>query len=216
MTVEDASAATLPRWECCRGANFDRLGVCRCNIDRVRSAVAEIDQLEILVPGSDPSGAGGMPFGSEEATGSGGGGGKCVPPGAGIEGKFEETFVQEASPGWSIISQFCLQTCIEANTDVKTTDGYILRVFCIGFTEKVSSQTRKTAYAQHTQVKNIRKKMVDIITRAVASSELKEVVNKLIPDSMADDIRKACNLIFPLKEVHIRKVRAICPKFVGS
>lgn len=48
--------------------------------------------------------------------------------------------------------------------------------------------------------------MVDIITRAVASSELKEVVNKLIPDSMADDIRKACNLIYPLKEVHIRKV----------
>ncbi|MCE2196820.1 hypothetical protein GQ599_09825, partial [Streptococcus thermophilus] len=76
------------------------------------------------------------------------------------------------------------QTCIEANADVKTTDGYILRVFCIGFTEKVTSQTRKTAYAQHTQVKNIRKKMVDIITRAVNSSELKEVVNKLIPDSM--------------------------------
>lgn len=44
------------------------------------------------------------------------------------------------------------QTLIEANVDVKTTDGYLLRVFCIGFTSKDQSSTRKTCYAQHTQV----------------------------------------------------------------
>ena len=82
----------------------------------------------------------------------------------------------------------------------------MLRVFCIAFTERMQNQTRKTCYAQHTQVKAIRKKMVDIITRDVTGSELKEVVNKLIPDTMADDIRKACNPIYPLKDVHIRKV----------
>merc|ERR1711976_656408 len=60
-----------------------------------------------------------------------------------------------------------------------------------------------------TQVKSIRKKMVDIITRDVTGSELKEVVNKLIPDTMADDIRKACNPIYPLKDVHIRKVKVL-------
>merc|ERR1711921_36061 len=84
------------------------------------------------------------------------------------------------------------QTLIEGNTDVKTTDGYLLRVFCVAFTEKMSNQTKKTAYAQHTQVKAIRRKMVEIITREVTGNELKEVVNKLIPDTMADDIRKAC------------------------
>lgn len=56
------------------------------------------------------------------------------------------------------------------------------------------------------QVKTIRKKMIEIISRDVTNSELKEVVGKLIPDSMADDIRKACSLVFPLKDVHIRKV----------
>merc|ERR1712212_117489 len=101
------------------------------------------------------------------------------------------------------------QTCIEANVDVKTTDGYFLRVFCIGFTEKQHSQTRKTCYAQHTQVKNIRRKMVDIITREVSGGELRDVVNKLVPDTMADDIRKACNSIYPLKDVHIRKVKVL-------
>merc|ERR1712029_855982 len=88
------------------------------------------------------------------------------------------------------------QTCIEANVDVKTTDGYFLRVFCIAFTEKQASQTTKTCYAQTNQIKNIRRKMVDI-------------VNKLVPDTMADDIRKACNSIYPLKDVHIRKVKVL-------
>lgn len=44
------------------------------------------------------------------------------------------------------------QTLIEANVDVKTTDGYLLRMFCIGFTKKWATQVKKTCYAQHAQV----------------------------------------------------------------
>ena len=46
---------------------------------------------------------------------------------------------------------------IEAHVDVKTTDGYILRLFCVGFTKKRTNQIRKTSYAQHQQVRQIRK-----------------------------------------------------------
>lgn len=102
------------------------------------------------------------------------------------------------------------QTLIEANIDVKTTDGYLLRVFCIGFTAKDQLSQRKTCYAQHSQVRAIRKKMCDIITRDVTSSDLKEVVNKLLPDSIAKDIEKACQGIYPLHDVYIRKVRHMC------
>lgn len=98
------------------------------------------------------------------------------------------------------------QTLIEASLDVRTTDGYLLRVFCIGFTTKDAASTRKTCYAQHSQVRAIRKKMCDIITRDVSSSDLKEVVNKLLPDSIAKDIEKACHGIYPLHDVYIRKV----------
>lgn len=102
------------------------------------------------------------------------------------------------------------QTLIEANVDVKTTDGYMLRVFCIGFTNKDHQMSqRKTCYAQHTQVRAIRKKMVEIITRDVTSSDLKEVVNKLLPDSIAKDIEKACQGIYPLHDVYIRKVKVL-------
>merc|ERR1712178_372198 len=65
------------------------------------------------------------------------------------------------------------QTLIEANVDVKTTVGYLLRVFAIGFTKKRNNQVKKTSYAQSAQVKAIRKKMVEIITREVTSNDVK-------------------------------------------
>merc|ERR1719495_1306668 len=101
------------------------------------------------------------------------------------------------------------QTLIEANVDVKTTDGYLLRLFCIGFTRKQDLSQKKTCYAQSQQVRNIRKKMCDIITREVSTTDLKDVVNKLIPDSIARDIEKACQGIYPLHNVHLRKVKVM-------
>lgn len=68
---------------------------------------------------------------------------------------------------------------IKAHVDVKSTDGYVLRLFCVGFTKKRTNQIKKTSYAQHQQVRQIRKKMVEIMTREVQTNDLKEVVNKL-------------------------------------
>jgi len=99
------------------------------------------------------------------------------------------------------------QTLIEAFIDVKTTDGYLVRVFCIGFTKKQGESTQKTCYAQSQQVRRIRKKMQDTISREVSSSDLKGLVNKLIPDSIAVDVAKECQSIYPLYDVHIRKVK---------
>uniref|UniRef100_A0A8W8MQN8 40S ribosomal protein S3a n=7 Tax=Magallana gigas TaxID=29159 RepID=A0A8W8MQN8_MAGGI len=62
--------------------------------------------------------------------------------------------------------------------------------------------------------KTIRRKMVDIITKEVTSNDMKEVVNKLIPDSIGKDIEKACQGIYPLHDVFIRKVKVLKkPKF---
>merc|ERR1712115_338152 len=72
-----------------------------------------------------------------------------------------------------------------------------------------SQQIKKTCYAKAQQVRQIRKKMVDIITREVSACDLKEVVNKLIPDSIAKDIEKSCMGIYPLHDVNIRKVKVL-------
>merc|ERR1712062_466509 len=106
------------------------------------------------------------------------------------------------------------QTLIEANVDVRTTDGFLLRLFCIGFTKKRQNQIKKTCYARSTQVRSIRKKMCEIMVREVASNDLKELVNKLIPDSIGKDIKKACQGIYPLHDVFVRKVKILKkPKF---
>lgn len=48
------------------------------------------------------------------------------------------------------------QSTIEAYADVKTTDGYVLRMFCIAFTKKRPNQIRRTSYAQSSQIKQVR------------------------------------------------------------
>lgn len=44
------------------------------------------------------------------------------------------------------------QTTIEAFADIKTTDGYTLRVFSIAFTKNQRDSRRDTAYAQRSKV----------------------------------------------------------------
>uniref|UniRef100_A0A0C9S283 Small ribosomal subunit protein eS1 n=1 Tax=Amblyomma americanum TaxID=6943 RepID=A0A0C9S283_AMBAM len=106
------------------------------------------------------------------------------------------------------------QTLIEATVDVRTTDGYLLRMFCIGFTKKCADQLKRTCYAQHNQVRLIRKKMTEMMILEVSSTSLKEVVNKLIPGSIGKDIEKSCQHIYPLHDVLIRKVKVLKkPKF---
>ena len=68
------------------------------------------------------------------------------------------------------------QTLIEAHVDVRTTDGYLLRLFAIGFTKKRPNQVKKTTYAKSSQVKEIRKKMFEIMIRESTSCDLKELV----------------------------------------
>jgi small subunit ribosomal protein S3Ae len=106
------------------------------------------------------------------------------------------------------------QSLIEGHIDVKTADGYFLRLFCIAFTKRRQNQLKRTSYAQTAQIRQIRKKMFEIITREVTSSELKDVVSKLIPDSISKEIEKQGSAIFPLHNVAIRKVKLLkSPKF---
>jgi len=100
-------------------------------------------------------------------------------------------------------------TLIEAFTDVKTADGYVLRLFVIGFTKRRPNQARKTSYAQSAQVRAIRKKMVDIVQREASSVDLNELVSKLIPEIIGKEIEKAAEGVYPLQNVLIRKVKML-------
>lgn len=106
------------------------------------------------------------------------------------------------------------QSLIEANVTVKTTDDYLLRLFAIAFTKKRPNQIKKTTYAQSSQIRAIRKKMVEIIQREAASCNLSQLTTKLIPEVIGREIEKATGGIYPLQNVHIRKVKLLKqPKF---
>jgi len=106
------------------------------------------------------------------------------------------------------------QSLIEAQVDVKTIDGYLLRIFCIGFTKRRPGQVAKTCYAQSSQIRQIRKKMFEIINRESTTVDLKELVRKFIPEVIGKEIEKACNGIYPLQNVFVRKVKILkSPKF---
>jgi small subunit ribosomal protein S3Ae len=106
------------------------------------------------------------------------------------------------------------QTLIESNSVIKTTDGYTLRVFVIGFTKKNQHAIKKTCYAQAAKVRAIRAKMVQVVAQEFGTVDLKSVVNKLIPDSITKDIERECRYIYPLHDVYVRKVKVLRkPKF---
>jgi len=107
------------------------------------------------------------------------------------------------------------QTLIDAHCEAKTQDGYVLRVFVTAFTGRQPGQARKTSYAQQQQIKQIRKKIVEIITKEAATSSLVDLVAKLNHvDQFPKQITKACQFIYPLSAAIIRKVKTLKkPKF---
>ena len=101
------------------------------------------------------------------------------------------------------------KTLIEAIQDVKSADGYVLRVFVIAFTRESPNQKRKTNYALSSQVKLIRKRINDTIAKEVAKSNATQVLNLLTSEVIEKKITKEVSPVYPVKNVKIRKVKVI-------
>ena len=114
----------------------------------------------------------------------------------------------------SLVRKWC--TLIEASLDLKTSDGYTLRVFVIGFTKRRNNQVKKNCYAQSSQVLRLRKRMFDVMTTQITKSDLHGCVKKFQLETIGKDIEKMSNGIYPLRDVHVRKVKVVkAPKFDG-
>jgi len=106
------------------------------------------------------------------------------------------------------------QSILEASTDVRTADGYIVRMFCIAFTKKQEGQQKVTCYAKATQIRAIRAKMIAVMTELGSKGDLKALVKELISGTTGEQIEKEAGGIFPIHECYIRKVKVLKkPKF---
>jgi len=101
------------------------------------------------------------------------------------------------------------QSLIESVIEVKTTDNYVIRMFCIGFTKKRANQKKITCYAQSSQIRQIRKKMVDIMNREATTCDIRALFQKFITESISKQIELECQGVYPLQNVFIRKAKII-------
>ena len=106
------------------------------------------------------------------------------------------------------------QSIVEANVDCRTTDGYIVRMFCIAFTRPQENQIKNTCYAKSAQIRAIRAKMVSVMSELGTKGDLKTLVKELISAPIGDQIAREATSIFPIKDCFIRKVKVLKkPKF---
>mmetsp|Transcript_24031 Transcript_24031/g.35143 ORF Transcript_24031/g.35143 Transcript_24031/m.35143 type:complete len:260 (+) Transcript_24031:105-884(+) len=106
------------------------------------------------------------------------------------------------------------QTIIEGSVDVRTSDGYLVRLFCIAMTKSQENQVKQTCYAQSAKIRAIREKMVTIMSELGSKGDLKTLVKELMLSNTGEQIEKEASKIFPIKDCHIRKVKVLKkPKF---
>jgi small subunit ribosomal protein S3Ae len=101
------------------------------------------------------------------------------------------------------------KTLIEAISEVKTTDGYLLRVFVIAFTRESTNQKRKTNYALSSQQKIIRKRINDIVAKEVSKANVTQILNLFTSETVEKKITKEVSPIYPVKNVKVRKIKVI-------
>jgi len=105
-------------------------------------------------------------------------------------------------------------TLIDCFVDAKTSDGFLMRFFVTASTKKAKKQQKATSYAQRSQIKQIRKIMSQTIIKEVKKTPLKDLVPKLIGETIPEDITKKAKKIFPIQNCIVRKVKSIKrPKF---
>ena len=51
--------------------------------------------------------------------------------------------------------------------------------------------------------------MVEIMLREASSCDLKQLVHKLVPEVIGREVEKACQSIYPLSNVYVRKVKLL-------
>jgi small subunit ribosomal protein S3Ae len=105
-------------------------------------------------------------------------------------------------------------TLIECFTEVKTVDGYVLRIFAIAFTCKADGQINKNAKARATKRKILRAKMIAEIQNKCSGKKLQDIVNMIKSEKIEKDINESLNKIRPMNNITIRKVKMLRrPKF---
>lgn len=100
------------------------------------------------------------------------------------------------------------RTLIEAQTDVRTADGFILRVFGIAFT-KLIGKDKKASYAQQSKRRAVRDAMIKIMNEKCEKANIAELCKIIVEESIEKQIVDECKTIWQVEPVLITKVKVL-------
>ena len=100
----------------------------------------------------------------------------------------------------SLIDVFC---------ECKTSDGFLLRFFVVAFTARAKKQCKATTFAQRSQIKQIRAIIKKVLVSTCIKSTLKELVKKILGDTLTLEMTQKAKKIFPIENCTIRKVKTV-------
>lgn len=105
-------------------------------------------------------------------------------------------------------------TFVESFVDVKTLDGYSLRVFGVAFTAKAPGQLKRSCRAQSSVAKALRLRMSATIRAKTTDCAMKDLLTRFNEGSIEGEITKQLQQLHPVRDVYIKKVKVLsAPKF---
>ena len=107
------------------------------------------------------------------------------------------------------------RTLIEAQVDVKTADGYILRLFSVGFTKKINN--KKACYAQQSKKRELRDAMIACMKEKAEKLPINDLCTTLVAEDIEREIVEKCKAIKQVDNVLVTKVKVIkAPVIAGE
>jgi len=98
---------------------------------------------------------------------------------------------------------------IDVIADVKTQDGYILRVMCTTFTSRKQGQLSTNTYCKHSQVRAIRQIFAKYLAKVAQHSNISQFSSECINDNISTKLLERGKKVFPLSTVLVRKVKVL-------
>ena len=101
------------------------------------------------------------------------------------------------------------QTLIDVFADVKTSDGYILRVHVLLCTNRTHGQKKINSYAKTSEVKKIRKIVIKSLTEKASKDSVDNFSSQILSEGITNNLIKDAQKVFPIRFCLITKVKVL-------
>lgn len=101
------------------------------------------------------------------------------------------------------------QTLIEVNSEIKTEDGNIFRIFIVAVSSRQQRQVKLNSYIKHSQVKLLRKRLIKEVQDLAAKAKSDAFIYDVLTNKLQGDLQKLAQKLVPDCKLQIAKIKTI-------